>query len=98
MTEVRETTRREAIRDRSAMSASVTLVVRSRVTLFPFPGPRVIAQGTWEIVGATGAYAGLEGDGKSLAVGDFTTASVTIMRDGQVKPGNGQEERAGADR
>ena len=63
-----------------------TIVLRSRVTLFPFPSPRVIAKGTWTVVAATGGYAGLEGHGKSLAVGDFTTATATIMRDGEVGP------------
>jgi hypothetical protein len=72
--------------DHMLSSAAGTLVVRSRVTLSPYPAPRVIAQGTWKIVGATGTYAGLEGHGKSLAVGDFTTATATIMRDGEVGP------------
>jgi hypothetical protein len=70
--------------DHILSSAAGTLVVRSRVTLSPYPSPRVIAQGTWKIVEATGTYAGLEGQGKSLAVGDFTTATATIMRDGVV--------------
>lgn len=72
--------------DHALSSAAGTLVVRSRVVLFPFPGSRVTAQGKWRIVAATGAYAGLEGRGSSLAVGDFTTATVTIMRDGRVGP------------
>jgi hypothetical protein len=70
--------------DHVLTSPAGTLVVRSRVTLFPYGSPRVIAQGTWKIVGATGAYAGVEGHGRSLAVGDFTTATATIMRDGVV--------------
>ena len=70
--------------DHVLSSAVGTLVVRSRVTLFPWGSQRVIAQGSWTIVGATGGYAGLEGRGKSLAVGDFTTFTVTIMRDGRV--------------
>ncbi len=72
--------------DHVLTSAAGSLVVRSRVTLFPYPSPRVIAQGTWKIVAATGTYAGLQGHGKSLAVGDFTTATATIMRDGEVGP------------
>jgi hypothetical protein len=72
--------------DHILSSAAGTLVVRSRVTLSPYPAARVIAQGTWKIVGATGGYAGLQGHGKSLAVGDFTTATATIMRDGEVGP------------
>jgi hypothetical protein len=71
--------------DHVLTSATGTLVLRSRVTLTPFPGPRVVAKGTWRIVGATGGYAGLEGSGKSLAVGDFTTATATIMRDGELE-------------
>jgi hypothetical protein len=71
--------------DHVLSSALGTIVVRSRVTLFPYPSPRVIAQGTWKIVAATGGYAGLEGHGRSLAVGDFTTATATIMRDGEVE-------------
>ncbi len=72
--------------DHVLSSAVGTMVVHSRVTLFPYPSPRVIAQGTWKIVAATGGYAGLQGHGKSLAVGDFTTATATIMRDGEVGP------------
>jgi hypothetical protein len=71
--------------DHVLSSAVGTIVVRSRVTLFPYPSPRVIAQGTWKIVAATGGYAKLEGHGRSLAVGDFTTATATIMRDGEVE-------------
>jgi hypothetical protein len=71
--------------DHILSSAVGTLVVRSRVTLSPFPSPRVVAQGTWKIVAATGGYAGLVGRGKSLAVGDFTTATATIMRDGETE-------------
>lgn len=70
--------------DHILSSAVGTLVVRSRVTLSPYPSPRVIAQGSWRIVAATGGYAGLAGRGKSLAVGDFTTFTATIMRDGKV--------------
>ncbi len=72
--------------DHVLTSAVGTIVARSRVTLYPFPSPRVIAKGTWTIVAATGGYAGLEGHGKSLAVGDFTTATATIMRDGELGP------------
>jgi hypothetical protein len=71
--------------DHILSSAAGTMVLRSRVTLSPFPAARVVAQGTWKIVAATGQYAGLEGGGKSLAVGDFTTATATIMRDGEVE-------------
>jgi hypothetical protein len=72
--------------DHVLSSAAGTLVVRSRVTLSPYPAPRVIAEGTWKIVGSTGAYAGLQGHGRSLAVGDFTTATATIMRHDEVGP------------
>ncbi len=78
--------------DHVLTSSTGTLVVRSRVTLTPFPSPRVIAQGTWRIVGATGVYAGLEGSGKSLAVGDFTTGTATIMRDGEVEGDSDQKK------
>jgi|SRR6266850_5422671 len=78
--------------DHVLTSATGTLVLRSRVTLTPFPSPRVIAKGTWRIVGATGVYAGLEGSGKSLAVGDFTTATATIMRDGEVEADSENEK------
>lgn len=71
--------------DHVLASAVGTIVVRSRVTLSPFPSPRVIAQGTWVIVAATGGYAGLEGRGESLAVGDFTNSTATIMREGEVE-------------
>ncbi len=73
--------------DHVLSSAAGTLVARSRVIVSPYPAARVIAQGTWTIVAATGVYAGLQGHGKSLAVGDFTTATVTIMRDGVIGPG-----------
>jgi hypothetical protein len=78
--------------DHVLTSVTGTLVVRSRVTLTPFPSPRVVARGTWRIVGATGGYAGLEGSGKSLAVGDFTTATATIMRDGELEKDSEKEK------
>lgn len=72
--------------DHVLTSSVGTIVVRSRVTLTPYPAPRVVAEGAWRIVSATGGYAGLQGHGRTLAVGDFTTATATIMRDGQLGP------------
>lgn len=41
-----------------------------------------MAEGTWEIVSGTGAYADLKGRGKIYATADFTTGEITIVRDG----------------
>jgi hypothetical protein len=80
--------------DHVLTSPAGTLVLRSRVTLTPYPAPRVAARGTWRVVSATGGYAGLEGSGKSLAVGDFTTfpATATILRDGELEGDSEKQE------
>ena len=61
-----------------------TLVVRTRARVYPFPAPRVFVIGKWNVVSGTGAYAGMEGGGSVKAVGDFTTGTATIIRDGAV--------------
>lgn len=71
--------------DHILSSPQGTIVIHSVATVFPFPSPRVIAKGTWKVVSGTGAYAGAEGRGKVLAVGDFTTGTATIMRDGYIR-------------
>lgn len=55
----------------------------TRAFVRPFPPPtRAMAEGQWEIAGATGAYAGLSGRGKIYATADFTDGEITIVRDG----------------
>jgi hypothetical protein len=36
------------------------------------------------VVGGTGAYAGVEGKGRIVATGDFSTGAITIARDGKI--------------
>lgn len=63
----------------------IVMATRAKVRPFPPPDPpRVFMDGSWTITGGTGAYAGLEGRGKILAVADFTDGRLTIIRDGRV--------------
>ena len=72
-----------------------TIVMATRAKVRPFPPPtppRVFMEGTWRITGGTGAYADLEGKGKILAVADFTDGRLTIIRDGRVGSGDGDDD------
>jgi hypothetical protein len=72
-----------------------TIVMATRAKVRPFPPPtppRVFMEGTWRITGGTGAYSDLEGKGKILAVADFTDGRLTIIRDGAVESGDGDED------
>jgi hypothetical protein len=65
-----------------------TITLKTVALVYPFPPPtppRSFAQGRWWILGATGAYAGLEGRGKIFATADFTSGQVTILRPGKVR-------------
>jgi hypothetical protein len=67
-----------------------TLSVRTEALACPFPPaspPRSFVRGRWEVVGGTGAYAGMTGTGRVFATGDFGTGVITIARDGKVKGG-----------
>ena len=68
--------------------AQGTISVYTDALACPFPPavpPRSFVRGRWEVVGATGAYAGLRGKGRIVATGDFATGVITIARDGKVK-------------
>jgi hypothetical protein len=70
--------------------ANGTITVFTTADVCPFPPPtppRSFARGKWEIVGATGAYAGLRGQGHIVATADFTNGQITIARDGKVGGG-----------
>jgi hypothetical protein len=78
-----------------------TITVFTRASICPFPPPapptppRSYARGSWRIVAATGAYAGLSGRGSIVATADFTNGQITIARDGTVQldeDENGDEE------
>jgi hypothetical protein len=72
-----------------------TIVMATRAKVRPFPPPtppRVFMEGTWRITGGTGAYADLEGKGKILAVADFSDGRLTIIRDGRVGSGDGDDD------
>ncbi|MGH2572145.1 MAG: hypothetical protein ACRDGU_01425 [Actinomycetota bacterium] len=65
-----------------------TITIETRAWVRPFPPPtppRAMAEGTWRIVSGTGAYAGLQGQGKVFATADFTTGEITIVRDGTAR-------------
>lgn len=71
--------------------ANGTITVFTRADVCPFPPPtppRSFARGKWEVIGATGAYAGLRGHGQVYATADFTTGQITIARDGKVQLGD----------
>lgn len=72
----------------TAMTGTITVFTTAAVCPFPPPAPpRSFARGTWRVVGATGAYAGLRGHGKIYATADFTNGQITIARDGKVGRG-----------
>lgn len=67
--------------------ANGAITVFTRASVCPFPPstpPRSFARGKWRVVGATGAYEGLQGQGRVYATADFTNGEITIARDGQV--------------
>jgi hypothetical protein len=67
-------------------SGTITIETTAFVRPFPPPTPpRAMAEGTWEIVSGTGAYADLEGRGRIYATADFTTGEITIVRDGNAR-------------
>jgi hypothetical protein len=66
-----------------------TLTLDEDVRLQPFPPPtpfRLMVEGDWELVAATGAYAGLEARGKTYATVDRENdpPEITFVRDGRV--------------
>lgn len=67
--------------------ANGAITVFTRASVCPFPPstpPRSFARGKWRVVGATGAYEGLHGQGRVYATADFTNGEITIARDGEV--------------
>jgi hypothetical protein len=67
--------------------ANGTITVFTRAAVCPFPPPtppRSFARGTWRVIGATGDYAGLRGQGRIFATADFTNGEITIARVGEV--------------
>jgi hypothetical protein len=70
-------------------NGTITVFTTAAVCPFPPPNPpRSFARGKWRVVGATGAYAGLHGQGHVFATADFTNGQITIARDGQVGRGD----------
>ena len=67
-------------------AGTITIETTARVRPFP-PEERAMVEGRWRIIGGTGAYARLHGQGKVYATGDFTTGDITIVRDGTVREG-----------
>jgi hypothetical protein len=75
-----------------------TLTLKTSTTLRPIPPPqpnrRVLVEGRWELVEATGAFAGLHADGKLYAtitdreVGENREIrEITLVRDGRRRGG-----------
>jgi hypothetical protein len=72
-----------------------TIVMATRAKIHPYPPPassRVFMEGTWSITHGTGAHADLHGNGRILAVADFTDGRLTIIRDGKVKGGDDDKD------
>ena len=62
-----------------------TISIETNGTVRPFPPPeppRVFVEGGWHIVGGTGDYADLAGDGHLHVTVDFTNGQLTIAREG----------------
>jgi hypothetical protein len=71
-------------------SSAGTLTLDSDTRLRPFPvptPPRQTVEGTWKLVDATEAYAGLRARGRLFATIDRTTSptGITIVRDGSAE-------------
>ena len=65
-----------------------TITIETNAHLRPFPPQeRARVEGSWKIVGGTGAYARFHGQGKVYATTDFTTGEITIVRDGISREG-----------
>ena len=64
------------------------IMLESDTWLRPFPAPappRVMVEGTWNLVAATGPYADLRARGKLYATVDHTTREITIVREGNAE-------------
>lgn len=67
-----------------------TLTLDEDVQIQPFPPPtprRLMIEGTWKLVAATGAYAGLKARGKTYATVDRAKdpPEITFVRDGNAE-------------
>jgi hypothetical protein len=61
------------------------ITLESHTWFRPFPPPtppRVMVEGDWRQVAATGRYADMDSSGKLYATIDQTTGEITIVRDG----------------
>ena len=71
-------------------SPAGTLTLEEDVRLQPWPPPtprRLMVEGTWKLVAATGAYAGLKARGKIYATSDRAKdpPELTFVRDGSAE-------------
>jgi hypothetical protein len=71
-------------------SSAGTLTLEEDVRIQPFPPPtprRLMVEGTWKLVAATGAYASLKARGEIYATVDRVKAppEITFVRDGRAK-------------
>jgi hypothetical protein len=69
-------------------SVDGTITLESHTWFRPFPPPtppRVMVEGDWKQVDATGVYADVNSRGKLYATVDLTTREITIVRDGNAE-------------
>jgi hypothetical protein len=71
-------------------SAAGTLTLDEKVRLQPWPAPtprRLMVKGSWKLIDATGAYAGLEAEGEIWGTVDRAKdpAEITFVRDGSAE-------------
>jgi hypothetical protein len=69
-------------------SVDGTLTLESHTWFRPFPPPtppRVMVEGDWKQVAATGVYADMTSRGKLYATVDLMTREITIVRDGSAE-------------
>jgi hypothetical protein len=62
-----------------------TIVLALRGTTGPLDSDVHVARGRWEVVGGTGAYAGLKGRGAFTAATDQLTGALTAVNEGKVR-------------
>jgi hypothetical protein len=69
-------------------SVDGSLTLESHTWFRPFPAPtppRVMVEGTWQRVGATGVYEDVNAHGNLYATVDQATREITIVRDGSAQ-------------
>ena len=88
--EKRNHARFEATNTFTGTQGSFTILIRG--TTGPLDSPVHVARGRWHVIEGSGAYAGLEGEGRLSAVTDQATGALTAIDEGELELGVPDEE------